>query len=477
MACPDLTFGIELETILVYHESLLKPHIPPGTKIVKDITLGARDDSEVTKWMFQDGRSRRYDITTEPSKIAAELVRNSVDTEDPLADIQVTTQDIGNKKEYESWKVMQERAVPDLDAYTKEDLLEEHEPDEWTSQAIEFVSPVYWYTDDLEEVLTDVKAIREHVTTQGSFLHYPENCGLHVHVGSPDGARFPREVVRALAFLTIVYEDEISKVHAVHRVGQKSRIASNRKYWVNPKLYPKGTVLPAYMRTPRQHYAEIKQIREDIFHKTGDIEDDYMRIQELLGDGREHIINWQYIYGFRKRRGYDRDEYIPGPATVEFRQHETVERNAPIKHWIRFCVALVGLAYEMASQEADCLPKIQTWDSEEIHWSYLFMRMKLPLETVDYYINRCEWADDVEEQREAAAKANRDKGWEFEDVELKVTNLDGKELTLIYAGDYDGDKEADEREMEQEDKEMEDEDDGHGEGLTPWRPRPKPHFR
>jgi hypothetical protein len=161
--------------------------------------------------------------------------------------------------------------------------------------------------------------------TDASAVAVNDSCVLHVHVGLQNDKAIPLRFLQTLAFLTIVYEDEIDRPHPLHRVVKNRCVASNRDDFREPFNRPwAGVVNDSGGRPLSPNLGRISKIRQLVFKTPS-----RQVLRDLLGSTRNKKINSTHIGG---------EDLL---ATVEVRHHAGCVEPVIIIHWARFCVALV----------------------------------------------------------------------------------------------------------------------------------------
>ena len=225
---------------------------------------------------------------------------------------------------------------------------------EWDSYGIELASRVFntgipSHRDEIEAIIDVVKGTK--IDNHGAFI--TNQCGLHVHIEPPKNL----QVLKELALILIVYEQEISKLHPpCRRHGHPATIGnlnSNRLgflfnedtlRWSKPQNFigiDCSTHVLRYSESEvlgwaKNKFAEIRKTINDC--------KDVAALSKLMCSpaddrpGHEHgdrnrFVNFTYLC-----RG---DEYA---QTIEFRQARGTLAAEEIHHWVDFCVALVRLA-------------------------------------------------------------------------------------------------------------------------------------
>ncbi|KAL9033012.1 MAG: hypothetical protein Q9214_007714, partial [Letrouitia sp. 1 TL-2023] len=232
MSSTPLTFGVEIEHVLVFHSSLLRPHLPPSTSIIRDLSpdtrLALRDTSQqynatrpyYNGWAFTSPSTYYYSkenrqrclqthgcrgYADEVLKLEQQIFLDQAAAVDVDADAgqEDETGSVVKPRSFERWHLVRDNSLTGLDAGELRSVLErhgvirnEHEQDEnlrdkdWDSSALELVSRVLPLSDRGFRELEDALAVlnnnaaadeqsKKYIAVTNRF------CGLHVHIGLP----------------------------------------------------------------------------------------------------------------------------------------------------------------------------------------------------------------------------------------------------------------------------------------------------
>ncbi|KAI4161607.1 MAG: hypothetical protein LQ342_004748 [Letrouitia transgressa] len=248
MSSALLTFGVEIEHVLVFHSSLLRPHLPPSTLIIRDLSLNTRlalrDTSQqynatrpyYNGWAFTSPSTYPYDkenrqrclqthgcrgYADEALKLEQQIFSDkaaSVDVDVDAGEEYETESDVDASEEdetefvvepmsFERWHLTRDNSLTGLDASELKSVLERHgiirnedEEDEnlwdwdWDSSGLELVSRVLPLSDlgfrELEDALAVLNNNAAAAAADGEqskkyIAATNRFCGLHVHVGLP----------------------------------------------------------------------------------------------------------------------------------------------------------------------------------------------------------------------------------------------------------------------------------------------------
>ena len=230
----QVTFGIEVECILAFHESVLQNHLATtnetDAKIVKDIPDDIRRKLNQVSQHYLDEDARQHDVSrqrymgwalTAPTDypterdnvgfqdefdlhlskygyrayggeilhIAQTLLPNGVEVHDSFHSAKYST-------DFSHWHLTHERGLVGVDKQnlaqrlasepghkSNNQLKQPCRADEWDTHPLELVSRVLPYN------AASIAEIKHHVTALRSgpahFAFETKHCGLHVHVGLP----------------------------------------------------------------------------------------------------------------------------------------------------------------------------------------------------------------------------------------------------------------------------------------------------
>jgi len=354
---PELCFGIEIEGILAYTEDRLRRHLPPNTIIHKELSPdGERSlrsqqypQNPWRSWAFGPTR-RRYDV--EALHIARELIQESIAAGHEVPDTKVC-EDKDTMADYTTWQLVRDHSLVALDGDEKTALLTSigvrcFQHADWDTHGIEFVSPPYLQAD-IHLLEAHVSSLLSSLHTASSHITTTKTCGLHVHIGLPDGSRLPIFALRNLALLSIAYEIHLSLLHPSHRGDSTlaNDITSNKFAHFYAEFEDARDEQDRDGKIFESTAKSFEDIRGRIypFHP---VKDPYEHLASLMGP-RASFINWTRISA--------RDA-----ATIEFRQHDGSLDEVEIGHWVRFCLAFVQLGILYAERGKQPLQSTRSWD-------------------------------------------------------------------------------------------------------------------
>jgi len=248
-------------------------------------------------------------------------------------------------EDYKKWIITSEPSVCGRGSENLQAWLPDREikPNEWDSYGIELVSRVLntgdpTHKDEINAILDGVKGAADE--RYDAFI--TNQCGLHVHVEAPKDFR----VLKELAVLTLVYEEQISTLHPPCRgydyEATLGTLCSNRLAFIFRENEPEKR-----HKLREADCSTIQLGEEYTFQALRARIDECSTVEELsqlmcwpkshtpltVNGDRNRIINWTYLC-----RG---DEY---PQTIEFRQARGTLKPGEVHNWVDFCVGLVRLA-------------------------------------------------------------------------------------------------------------------------------------
>ncbi|KAL2037146.1 hypothetical protein N7G274_010142 [Stereocaulon virgatum] len=402
-----VTFGVEFEAIFAFHESLLQRRLETTT-----ITATANDDipkiiKDIPDATRRAMRQTQYDYSmTRPSYMGWGLTTPS--TYEPGTDMQeilysqfkefgyrgyggeplyiaktilpdgVAIHDSFETKftDFEKWHITQDRTlvgVSKADLAKQSDLanrtITTEELENWDTHGIELVSRVLPYTpSSFDEITTHLSLLRG--TSDSKHLAFPTtHCGFHVHIGLPPPVdlepgtappTFTLPTLQHLAYLLVIYEKAISKLHPEHRrEGSTAALVdlqTNLDSFIEEPSYddvdddidldgkwdgdwdsslppsPLATLptTTTTITTNEEPLISLRTARAKIFAPNQTI----ASLAKLMsGTSRGRIVNWLYV---ARTNGLAR--------TLEFRQHAGTLDPVAVEWWVGVCVGLVRLA-------------------------------------------------------------------------------------------------------------------------------------
>ncbi|KAJ9669276.1 hypothetical protein H2201_000628 [Coniosporium apollinis] len=403
-----LTFGIELEAIFAFHESRLQNHLDkhhPDTKIVKDTHCntepGSTEQSDgYTSWSLQEADknpttqgpidehcgevSRLRQYHEEPLELARNVICQATGNEGMRVHC---TADYTKQADYSAWSISNDSS---LNGLTKQALMEAFNDriptleaaNDWDSSGVELISPPY----------ADIAHARDEISTILSSLRGTSSsdygatvstiCGMHVHIGLPNNEPFTITTLQHLAYLLVVYEEEISQLHEPQRHQAAEEIITNRENFLHDgcaEPVERIIINPETGKRERKQFVPIfkplEEIRASLFETVDAAPQPLERLLGFMGRHRAHIVNFSGLV----REGR--------PNTVEFRQHAGTLDPQDVFWWVKFCTGLVQLAHRYTMTGEEC--PVSDWE-DKIDIEDLFEAIQFPEEGKEYFRKRME---------------------------------------------------------------------------------------
>jgi hypothetical protein len=168
-----LAFGVEIEAVLLFHETRRCPHNEPNT--LQDLKN-------------QDSRPG----TKSAEEVVKDLLKRHVIPNQKLHGFRTT--------QVHSWLIksdltMKAFSEDDLGAFVHSGKKNEQKVERWHSDGVEFLSPPFTIADHVN-TLSQVGKLLVLPDTSTSDVPVNKSCGLHVHVGLQDNALFPLDVLQ-----------------------------------------------------------------------------------------------------------------------------------------------------------------------------------------------------------------------------------------------------------------------------------------
>ncbi|KAI9838604.1 MAG: hypothetical protein M1819_004918 [Sarea resinae] len=444
----ELTFGIEFESILAFHEDKLTPNLPAGATLLKDIGgedrialcpagnayHGQKNRRDYQSWGIQPAPgafSQRPAGGTGPGTcrgrdgelwpvIWVSREADGVDVRTYADEALAVAQDLlrpvrpglripppdDKMAVFDDWWVENDTS---LQAASRGRLQRELGPlriraedelERWDSAGVEVVSRVF-STRDLDggddagagtsAASAEISTILATLRGEGQALYkafVTDLCGMHVHVGLPDGRKYPHVVAQQLALLTLTHEDAVSSLLLARRrtTGSQNElnIASNKAVHMLEAEYDTRTVVvdaatgeTCEEERPRL-YAPVADLRRRIFEGQGK---ELPGFCHLMGGGKGYYVNWSYL------------QRLDLPNTIEFRQHAGTLDPEEVIWWVRFLVRLVRFAFKLAN-DAETADGVRGWwlgkDWADFNIEELWTAMEFPAAGRDFYRRKIE---------------------------------------------------------------------------------------
>lgn len=398
-----LTFGIELEAIFAFHERRLQNHLErhhPDTNIVKDISAQFWRSDKYTSWTLQDAdknpttqgpidehcdeRSRLRDYHDEPLQLARDVICQATGSQNTRVhyDANYTKQ-----TDYSAWSISNDSSLNGLTKLAMIEAFNDRIPtldaaNNWDSWGVELISPPYADPAHARsEISTMLSSLRgtpssDHGATVSTI------CGMHVHVGLPDNKPFAITTLQHLAYLLVVYEEEISQLHEPQRQQAEVEILSNREnFFFDGCAEPveRLVINPETGERKRKKFVPIfkplDEIRALLFETVDAAGVPLERLLGFIGRHRAHLVNFSGLV--KENR----------PNTIEFRQHAGTLDPRDVFWWVQFCTGLVQLAHQYAITGDEC--PVSDWE-DRIDIEDLFEAIGLPDEGREFFRERRE---------------------------------------------------------------------------------------
>ena len=373
----ELSFGVELEMIMAFHETLLLPHLPRGATVLKDVP---KDQEPMLRRHPHDERYRSWAVITEDPHPATPQPNcaleigghyraycfEAIKVAQSLlgADTRVHESCFRKSQDFSTWQVQNDTSLSGYSAAKKAESFPNlnGKTDEYDTWGVEVVSPPFSLCD-LDGAMASTKQLLGQLNKSKSAVQSDEQCGLHVHIGRKDNSEFDLSTLKHLAYLLIVYEDALfslrpkTRRQAVQNTSGQARenfCSSLRERFAldEPKAATRQAKHTHNLPVPEHgwdcYMPDLHNVRSQIFGCTTAA----ALVKLLQGAGRHTCVNFKPIIDPRR------------PNIVEFRQHTGTLETATIRNWIELCQRLVELAELMAEDptKAANMTALQDWD-------------------------------------------------------------------------------------------------------------------
>ncbi len=364
-ALPALSFGIEMELLFAFQEQpltnvLKRKH--PAASVIKNLT-GPQQDACRSKqyprypynsWALLNAGTNPTTLRTSVKTPAGEIRAYMNEPLELVSEILVSTIEhkidnpvgCGAMPDYSTWNISSDDSIIALPSSEKAKALDTKDPNGWDTFGLELISPPH---NDISTAKEEVNAILSKLrgTPESPFgILLDDSCGFHVHVGLPDGEALPIRVLQHIAYILVVYEEQIGLLHDPKRRNRQEEIKSNREAFLAECPEPVERMVEdedgnMVVKKFEPLFTALEEVRRQIFDEVDKADDPYEALKERVGTERSYIVNFKHI---------NRES---GPRTIEFRQHAASEDPSEIFWWVEFCLGLVRLAmwYDASAEE------------------------------------------------------------------------------------------------------------------------------
>lgn len=386
---PNLTFGVEVEFILAFEESMLQEQLDragDASKIVKDLTEEHRTKLRTggTAYAHTRCKYKGWALTSEVEPPSAGRLAPQIDPyveahkefgfrayADEISyvaqallpgppDVQSIRKD-GKRVDFSRWYISDDPSLLGVDKPTMISSFGSRVPDvdKWDSHGVELVSrPLPATSESFDEIKQHLEPLKGTASSQYSAM-ITSHCALHVHVGFPDPApgqprtTFGLSLLQHLAYLLVMYEDQISRMHPPSRRAGSE--AAMKDCITNLDEFAEASVNASYQNIDGEYfeahgklgdYIELEEsiatpISYEISRRlifAGDMTTAKL-VKLMCGTIKDHIVNFTYLL-----------RPAQAARTLEFRQHEGSLDPEAIRWWVNFVLSLVKLADQMADR-------------------------------------------------------------------------------------------------------------------------------
>lgn len=417
---PELSFGVELEFILIFHEDEIVPilrarnpsaylekSLDPKGDIAQALRHKAYGRLDHNSWAVvgdgecPDSLEQHVRISKDGQDLAvrcyhrevSELVQQIIYPVDGFQTATVHYEPVfGKHYDYTNWTICGDPSLPGL---SSKDLVgqlgdrssTDAEASNWDSWGVEIVSPVFRLAD-VDEMRPSMARMIKTLAGTPQTKHratVTEHCGLHVHIGFHDNSDFPLETIQNLALLVTVYEHEILRLCGAGRTTLPGKNdpyeLSNREnlFWAcddipydRPYVDDDGIVHSQC----EWEFTYIQKIKDFLLKNspTESYDNAAARIVGKLCLTRQKFVNFTYLLTTHLR-----------PQTIEFRQHEGTADPTEICWWVQFCGGLVDLAGRIGRGEAQF--RVNRWE-DTIWYADLLEDMNFPAAGRWYFLDK-----------------------------------------------------------------------------------------
>lgn len=169
------------------------------------------------------GEIRAY--INEPLELVSEILASTIEhkIDNPV--------DCGAILDYSTWSFSSDDSIIALPSSKKARTLDGRikDPDGWDTFGLELISPPHTdVSTSKEEVIGILSKLRGNPESSFGIL-LDDSCGFHVHVRLPDCEVLPIRSLQHIAYILVVYEEQIGLLHDPKRRNRQEEIKSNRE--------------------------------------------------------------------------------------------------------------------------------------------------------------------------------------------------------------------------------------------------------
>ena len=440
----ELTFGIEFEFVLIFHEGLIEDYLPPGARLRKHLTRAQRrnmtdagfDTMDNTRpyesWAITDN-SEESDPTKnaygypwrmyegEPLHIVGLLLSEAGYT----TNVFVWPPEDKTPEIYRHWHVTNDRTLRGARRDKFIEFMDQVDyfceiDDEWDSYGLELVSPVLRLADaaNWERQVREVLAVLN--GNWDTSLHtamVTKDCGLHVHVGRVGG--WDLKTIQHLVYTCLSFELFTDLMHPPSRHKEDWRAPALVKHLLEfgPDAQPTEPIHPDILEDLKIYYQGISVFHADVFAEDRTLENIWL---ELADRGKQYLVST-----------YSLSRAPPHPQTVEFRQHAGTINFEETRWWVLFVTGIVRLAEKCAANDTAFPPLDQRRTIPSL--DMLLKAMDFPAEGRAFYRDRVNHYQTVGNGSDDAAESVIDSDeddsemTDFEDEETEEADGEGRQ--------------------------------------------------